>query len=313
MSSELPFSPDISFGVPAVKQSIEKTLETFENDDGTPCTAIILNRSQLDTQISKAYTAGITAAFTNNIKTATIKLLHDNPKLAIKLAGPVYGPAYGALASLIAESPGSDRLRPTNYSITVNPRDGTDLFKFMRLIGKCLDKGWIGDGDPWLYAIEQRSVEHPAFGMHCHIFLHRPDRTVDGDRHKNHSAFCTEIRSTFKSVVDFPMHVKINGITPGTEERVIAYMKGDKKDPEKMKKVEYDRVWRKEVKLQDYYYNSDAKFPCSIEEVEEKVEEEEEDDEDDLEEDEEDEEAGDGSGDTDTELAGFIGEVIDLP
>lgn len=128
---------------------------------------------------------------------------------------------------------------PFGYFITVNPREGTDVDYFYTKVNKALSKKWIKDV---VCTFEQRSDSFEEFyGMHAHMYL------------RSHSKPSSQVRreftSVFKSVVGSHKSVNIQLIKQTDEDKIISYILGDKKDPEKLGKCRADVQFRYKNKL----------------------------------------------------------------
>lgn len=167
------------------------------------------------------------------------------------------GPAYTVIETRMASTVSKKDPDTDYYLITVNPRSGTGAPKLLKLTDKCLSKRWIIDRNAkWLYVLEQRSSESGKFhGEHAHILLERP-RDERGRRYE-WGKFGRELRNTFANVCGGPLHVDIKPVKNGTENRVIAYMMGTKKDPSKELAVRNTIEWRQLLGIQPYYQSAD--------------------------------------------------------
>jgi len=137
----------------------------------------------------------------------------------------------------------------THFMVTINIDDKHTWQELHLKVQKCLKKKWV---TWWIYALEQRATEAPAKGFHAHIFMARGEYEVARCR--------KEITNTFRGLVGNDKHVKFSlwtnteqGIKNGTN-----YCMGLKKT-EKMAKVAYDKVWRAENNLEDYYVSCSSK------------------------------------------------------
>lgn len=132
--------------------------------------------------------------------------------------------------------------------ITINPKPGSDLLRFMDTIEKAIHKKWISE---YYYTLEQRSEteDNAGDGFHTHILLYR-----DG---KRPSEISREFHSTFKEYVGNTKHINIKYIPEKDYDNVLAYIKGEKTD-DKMEKVNIDRIWRSMMGLKQFYSSEDV-------------------------------------------------------
>jgi len=134
--------------------------------------------------------------------------------------------------------------------VTVNPKADTPFDEFDKLIRKCLDKKWLHNN--YLYSIEQRrSQETPdvPLGIHVHMLLatsaHPPAHIK------------REIRNTFKNIVgneNNPHTINFKFIRDQDVVNTVGYLLGNKEDPEKQEKVEFDHLFRQSLGLLRYYH-----------------------------------------------------------
>jgi len=106
-----------------------------------------------------------------------------------------------------------------------------------------LARAWVHD---YQFCIEQRGEnEEDIHGYHTHILI----RTKV--RNKSVLHIKREMSSWFKSMIANASFIDIRKITQ--DNGLLAYMSGDKKDPEKDKKVANDLIFRRKYKIAPIY------------------------------------------------------------
>lgn len=131
--------------------------------------------------------------------------------------------------------------------ITINPKPGIELDDFKNKIQsitkwKCFYKGF--------YVLEQRGESYDDMGRlpHAHIMLCKYN--VERKR------LIKRLEATFKNYCNPPYENTINVLRKSQEhgkETLEEYMKGDKQD-DKLDKVNFDKIWRKENNIDDIYF-----------------------------------------------------------
>lgn len=134
----------------------------------------------------------------------------------------------------------------THFMVTINLDPKFTWEQLHVKVQKAIKKKWV---TYWMYAIEQRSESAPAHGFHAHIIFARNDYEVSRCR--------KELTNTFRKLVGNVKAIKFHPWV-NTEQGLLNiqnYVMGKKKS-EKLAKVEYDKVWRASVALDDYYCSS---------------------------------------------------------
>lgn len=128
--------------------------------------------------------------------------------------------------------------------ITVNPRPGTELDFLVARMSKFLRKCWVSE---FIYCYEQRGdVITTPLGSELHVHI-----LVKLTKYKRPSDVKRETWNTFKNCCGNKQHVLVKPSMESTN--FVNYIMGEKKDPKKTKAVEFDRQWREEVCLLDFY------------------------------------------------------------
>ncbi len=126
--------------------------------------------------------------------------------------------------------------------LTVNPMESIGLTEFIKCVKKCMRKKWFHD---ILYCYEQRgeNLEEMGIGKHMHALIRF-------DKKKSKRDALKEIFNTFKNIVGNPKHVNIQ--YTNDKEKIKDYIMGIK-EIDKMKKVEFDKIWRENNNLSSKY------------------------------------------------------------
>lgn len=132
------------------------------------------------------------------------------------------------------------------YLVTVNPKPGTELSAFKKKVEKYAKSKMIRSAQ---WAFEQRGAcdVDKGNGMHVHIVVRQRGDYFNG-------VFCSNTRRAFKNFVGNERHVDIRPLK--TEQDVVkacAYIGGDKEDPSKGIKCQFDVSWRQENNLDPMY------------------------------------------------------------
>lgn len=134
--------------------------------------------------------------------------------------------------------------------ITINPRPDVPLNEFIKTMDKFKSKVWIED---YIYVYEQRGTteEESGKGFHAHILIWKPDSK------KSHEVI-RETKNTFKKVcsIENPSILNIKNCKDEDIEKRKNYMLGQKNietDPTKQIKQEIDLLWRRRLKIDEYY------------------------------------------------------------
>lgn len=130
--------------------------------------------------------------------------------------------------------------------ITISVKTTTKPKAFFKACAKFVEKKYV---DSWFYVFEQRGEreETAGCGLHCHMvasykrYLYLDEFKKNVLRHFAGYATSAAVWITF--IVDNYIEDKIN------------YCCGDKFE-KKLMKVSMDRVWRRNMKLEDYYTNN---------------------------------------------------------
>lgn len=147
--------------------------------------------------------------------------------------------------------------------LTLRP-EKISLNDFKKINTKMLSKKWI---KTYLYVYEQtgKTEEEIGKGLHCHYLIYKGV--------KKQSDCIREIQNTVKNYIDvFNINswrwCNINFIPEKFKNTKINYMLGKKrntpKDPHKEIKQYYDRVYRDQNGLKEYYKTDDFEIPENI-------------------------------------------------
>ena len=141
-----------------------------------------------------------------------------------------------------------DTNRGTYIMFIINPKYEVPLQQIVDTMSKVLTKKWIGE---YLMSYEQRGTEDEGnigFGPHVNLVVH----FAEGYEKKNGKHCQKEIFNTCKHICEHSLHVyQKPAISDPTN--YIKYTMGIKSDPQKMKTVQADIVWRREVNLLSTY------------------------------------------------------------
>jgi len=133
--------------------------------------------------------------------------------------------------------------------ITVNPKPGTTVKNFQKLVVSAVSKKWIGE---YAYAFEWRDQSE---GLHVHILLTKPHNKRPAQVHR-------EFTNTFKHVIGNPQHVNVKYLyTPEAVAKRYHYLYGDKAES-KMSKVENDWIQRDINCLESIYISGSFEDIC---------------------------------------------------
>lgn len=125
--------------------------------------------------------------------------------------------------------------------ITINPKPDVPLSVLKFTVEQAVA---LKVFDQSIYAFEQRAEQGEFLGIHCHMLCHRTTTP---------SIVKREMIRKFRSLVGHVKHIDLKFITDSDVPKVEGYVLGDKKDDHKQAKVDYDKKFRKENGLQDYY------------------------------------------------------------
>lgn len=137
-----------------------------------------------------------------------------------------------------------------NWFITVNPKDGVDLRKFIKAVEKYTRRSMLTNAE---YVFEQRgdSDSNRGRGFHTHMLV-----TQNGKY--NDKCFRDNTYNTFKNFVGNQQHVYMYPVTGQAIEDKRSYMKGNKTGDGKDIKVIQDAIWRSEINISSYYIYPNA-------------------------------------------------------
>lgn len=125
------------------------------------------------------------------------------------------------------------------WLITVNAKDGMEPEALLQQMQKCVVKRLIeGHG---VYSVEQREEDlaKPPYGWHIHWVLET--QRVQSSK----STVLQQVHQCFKLFVGSKEAIDIKElVTDQDRDRAVAYLKGQKADPEKAHKIEYDKFIR---------------------------------------------------------------------
>lgn len=124
-----------------------------------------------------------------------------------------------------------------NAFITLNFKEGTTPKNGIKLLDNILSKKWIPQGSVH-YTHEQRGATPTECGKGYHIHL------LITNIRKPKSQIHRELYNTVKNFVGNPQHVDVRMIPKEWVEDKIAYINGDKWDPDKQDKVYMDKLFR---------------------------------------------------------------------
>lgn len=128
----------------------------------------------------------------------------------------------------------------------VNFRPDVELEDILVKIRKCLKKIWFKD---WMWNLEQRGecAEEMGKGIHFNLYIELESYKRPSDMHR-------EIYNTFKHLVNNKMCVCGRYAHDG--ENFKNYVMGIKADKSKERMMIFDRNWRLDLGLKDYYTKS---------------------------------------------------------
>lgn len=139
-----------------------------------------------------------------------------------------------------------ERFKSNFLFITINPKPSILLPEFMNICSKVVTKPWI---NKYMYVLEQRGDNDDDIGrgFHLHLLIDK------GDYRFSHAR--REFVSSFRKVCDIQNYHTFNFAYCKESDinKRQNYMIGLKADPDKHKKQEYDKKWRKIYNIPDYY------------------------------------------------------------
>lgn len=131
---------------------------------------------------------------------------------------------------------------PKIYWITINPKNEISFADFEAKMRKFLTRKWIKE---YYATFEQRSEDYKnPFGFHCHALL-----VVSESKRK--SEILRETFNSFKDMVGNKLHCDVRNYPYSFFADKMAYLRGEKDDEAKDRKVEADRLWRNEIGIPD--------------------------------------------------------------
>lgn len=131
------------------------------------------------------------------------------------------------------------------HFVTVRPPHGYNWYDFYNSCQRFIEKWqhkW--NSAEWCYEQKGESEETMGHGFHLHLLF----STIETNYYKSHILRDTQRHFTYVKA----NCIQVEPIPVGNRlEKCRRYMRGDKPDPEKLKAVEWDRIWRTKMSLPD--------------------------------------------------------------
>lgn len=124
----------------------------------------------------------------------------------------------------------------------INFKDDIPLSTIMKKMQKACRKVWISR---YIWTLEQRGNDEDSMGMGIHGNI-----VIEVGRYKRPCEAKREMYNTFKHCVGNQMHVCMRRSHDPTN--FLKYTLGEKEES-KMELVEWDRIWRDSLGIEDYY------------------------------------------------------------